>query len=111
MKETSLVPELVAAQADEAAAVLRSLAHSGRLRVLCYLADDGELAAGELTRRVGLSQSALSQHLARLRDEGLVTSRKAGQSVFYRIADPRVAALLGTLQALFCTALTKEEAA
>jgi len=105
MKYEFPLPDLVAAQADEAADALRSIAHPGRLRVLCYLADDGELSAGELTRRVGLSQSALSQHLARLREQGIVSTRKLGQSVFYRIAEPRVARLLRALREIYCTAL------
>ena len=92
------------------AGAMRALAHEGRLLVLCHLADDGEVSAGELTRRVGLSQSALSQHLARLREEGLVTTRKNGQSVYYRIADERVERLLGALRDIYCTALHLNDA-
>ena len=95
-----------AAQAAEAAAVMKSLSHEGRLRVLCYLAEAGEVSAGELTARVGLSQSALSQHLARLRAENLVATRKEAQSVYYRIAEPRVFALLNALHDIYCPSLT-----
>ena len=89
-------------QAAQAAAVMKSLGHEGRLRLLCYLAEAGEVSAGELTVRVGLSQSALSQHLAKLRAEGLVTTRKQSQLVFYRIAEPKVLDLLNALRAIYC---------
>jgi ArsR family transcriptional regulator len=97
--------EQFTAQAAEAAATLKSLAHEGRLLVLCLLAEAGEVSAGELTNRIGLSQSALSQHLARLRSEGLVTTRKQAQSVFYRIADPKVFDLLNALHGIYCPVL------
>ena len=100
-------PELAqfAGQAAEAVAVLKSIAHEGRLLVLCYLSEEGELSVGELVGRIGLSQSALSQHLAKLRAEGLVATRKSSQTVFYRIAEPRVLRLLATLHDLYCPAL------
>ena len=94
-----------AGQAANAAGVLKSLAHEGRLLVLCYLAEAGELSVGELVARIGLSQSALSQHLAKLRTEGLVTTRKESQTVFYRIGDDKVRSLLATLHDLYCPAL------
>lgn len=94
-----------AGQAEVAAGVLKSLAHKGRLLVLCYLVEAGELSVGELVARVGLSQSALSQHLAKLRGEGLVTTRREAQTVFYRIADDKVRSLLATLHDLYCPAL------
>lgn len=95
----------VADQAALAAAVMRSIAHEGRLLVLCYLAAEGELSAGELTRRIGLSQSALSQHLARLRADGLVETRRQAQSIIYRIADSRVLRLLHALHDIYCPAI------
>lgn len=79
-----------------AADLLRVLANEHRLEVLCALRE-GELSVGELTRRVGLSQSALSQHLARLRADGAVATRRVGQTIFYRIADDEVLALLAAL--------------
>jgi ArsR family transcriptional regulator len=88
--------------ADEVASLLKSLANPRRLLLLCKLVELGRAPVGELAREVGLSQSALSQHLARLREEGLVTFDRAGQTLFYRIADPRVEALLGTLYQLYC---------
>ena len=96
-------------QAAEAVAVLKSIAHEGRLLVLCYLSEAGELSVGELVDRIDLSQSALSQHLAKLRAEGLVTTRKSSQMVFYRIADPRVLSLLATLHDLYCPTLGRTE--
>ena len=94
-----------AMEAAQAAAVLKSLSNEARLLVLCHLSEASELSAGELTRRVGLSQSALSQHLARLRDDGLVTTRKEAQAVFYRVADPKVHRVLALLHELYCPAL------
>jgi ArsR family transcriptional regulator len=101
----------LASQALQAAAVMKTLAHEGRLLVLCYLSEAGEMSAGQLTRRVGLSQSALSQHLALLRTEGLVATRKEGQSVYYRLADPKVRALLGALHDIYCPALVVHKSA
>lgn len=92
-------------QAAEAAGVLRSLSNVSRLLVLCHLSERYELSAGELTRRVGLSQSALSQHLARLREDGLVATRKDAQTVFYRVADPKVHRVLVVLHELYCPEL------
>jgi ArsR family transcriptional regulator, virulence genes transcriptional regulator len=87
--------------AGEAAGMLRALSHEARLRVLCELVD-GERTAGDLVARSGLSQSALSQHLAKLREEGLVTTRRESQVIFYRLDDPRAARLLGVLHELYC---------
>ena len=95
----------LADQAAEAAGVLKLLAHEGRLLVLCHLAESGELTAGSLGRMIGLSHSAMSQHLALLREEGLVTTRRDSQTVIYRIADPRVHRLLALLKDLYCPEL------
>ena len=93
------------ANAHSAADLLRVLANEHRLQVLCALRP-GELSVGQIADHVGLSQSALSQHLARLRAEGLVTTRKQSQSVFYRIAEPRVLDLLNALHGIYCPALS-----
>ena len=69
--------------------------------ILCQLVE-GELSVGALQPRVGLSQSALSQHLALLREEGVVATRREGQSMFYRVADPAALRVLQTLAELFC---------
>src|SRR3569833_3372742 len=87
--------------ANRATAMLRTLTHEARLLVLCELVG-GERSAGELVERSGLSQSALSQHLARLRDEGLVATRRESQTIYYRIADPNAARVLGTLRDIYC---------
>lgn len=92
--------------AGEAVGLLKGLASKPRLLVLCYLAQAGEMSAGDLTALVGLSQSALSQHLAKLREEGLVATRKEAQTVFYRVNDPKAEQLLGLLHDLFCPELT-----
>jgi DNA-binding transcriptional ArsR family regulator len=90
------------AQATEVAAILRELGNERRLMILCKLVEWGEANVSALAEAVGLSQSALSQHLARMRDEKLVTFRRESQVLWYRIADPRIEQLLSTLQTLFC---------
>lgn len=87
--------------AGRAASLLRTLANERRLMILCQLVE-GELSVGALQTRVGLSQSALSQHLALLREEGIVATRREGQSIFYRVADPAALRVLQTLAELFC---------
>lgn len=98
-------------QAAEAASLLRALAHEHRLLVLCHLAGSGELSAGELVDRIGASQSALSQHLAKLREQGLVVTRKEAQNVFYRVGDPRAERVLSVLQDIFCSELSRQSTA
>ena len=90
--------------AAEAAALLKALSNEHRLLILCHLISEGELAVGALVERVRLSQSALSQHLARLRDEGLVSFRRESQTLYYRVADPRAGRVLETLHDIFCAA-------
>lgn len=89
-------------KADKVAEVLKALGNGRRLMVLCKLIEHGEMTVADLAQDVGLSQSALSQHLAKMRDERLVTFRRESQTLWYRIADPRVEALLGTLYNLYC---------
>ena len=81
---------------------LRALANERRLMILCRLAEHGEMRVGDLVSSVAVSQSALSQHLAVLRAEGLITFRREAQVFWYRIADPRVKRLLATLHDLYC---------
>lgn len=95
------LPDLLDRSA-EAAALLRLLGNERRLLVACHLATRGEMAVGALAGLVGLSMSALSQHLALLREAGVVDMRRSGQAVLYRLADPRAAALLGLLHDLYC---------
>jgi ArsR family transcriptional regulator, virulence genes transcriptional regulator len=91
-----------AANATQVAHILHALANERRLMILCKLVEWGEATVGSLVDAVGLSQSALSQHLAKMRDEGLVTYRRESQTLWYRIADPRTETLLGHLQQLYC---------
>jgi len=90
------------AKAGEVAGVMKALANPRRLLILCHLAEVGSASVNALAAAVGLSQSALSQHLALMRDEGLVTFDRDGQTLNYRIADPRVGTLLDTLYSLYC---------
>ena len=89
-------------QATEVAGVLRALANERRLMILCKLVEWGEANVTTLTEAVGLSQSALSQHLAKMRDEGIVATRRESQTIWYRIADPRIEQLFGVLYELYC---------
>nr|WP_270933930.1 metalloregulator ArsR/SmtB family transcription factor [Roseomonas sp. MO-31] len=89
-------------KASEAARLLRLLGNENRLLLLCHLAVEGEVGVGALAEALGLSQSALSQHLALLRDDGLVATRRDAQAIFYRIADPKVARVLDLLRELYC---------
>ena len=89
------------ASAAQAARLLRTLGNERRLMILCQLAD-GERSVGELQPLVGLSQSALSQHLAVLREEGAVATRREGQTIWYRVADPAAVKVLATLADIFC---------
>ena len=86
----------------EVANILRALANERRLMILCQLVEYGEATVGALVDAVGISQSALSQHLAKMRDEGIVTFRRESQTIWYRIADPRIEQLFATLHGLFC---------
>jgi DNA-binding transcriptional ArsR family regulator len=88
--------------AAEAAEFLKLLANERRLLVLCRLAEMKEASVNALAHAVGLSQSALSQHLARLRDDELVTFRREAQTLYYRVSDRRVLRVLALLKNLFC---------
>jgi ArsR family transcriptional regulator, virulence genes transcriptional regulator len=101
MVASAVSPISFAAQAGEAARLLKALGHQARLMVLCQLAE-GERSAGALQRGSGLSQSALSQHLAKLREEGLVATRREAQTIFYSLADPKAARVIETLAAIYC---------
>lgn len=92
-------------QAGEASRLLKMMGNESRLLVLCFLAEEGELSVGDLAQRVGLSQSALSQHLGKLREDDLVATRKEAQSVFYRVRDPNAQHVLELLHDIFCPEL------
>jgi DNA-binding transcriptional ArsR family regulator len=88
--------------AAKAAALLRMVGNEHRLLVLCLLIERGEASVGTLLEQVDLSQSALSQHLARMREEGLIAYRREAQTLYYRIANPAVHQLVAALKAIFC---------
>ncbi|MBC7668235.1 MAG: helix-turn-helix transcriptional regulator [Gemmatimonadaceae bacterium] len=86
----------LAASAHAAARLLKLLASEQRLLILCRLID-GEASVGDLAVHVGMAQSATSQHLAKMRAEGLVATRREAQTIFYRLADPAAMRVLETL--------------
>lgn len=93
----------MAEQAEAAAELLKAMANPQRLRVLCLLAE-GERSVGEINAVVALSQSALSQHLAVLREQGLVQTRREAQTIRYSLVDGPVARLIHTLHDIYCPA-------
>lgn len=93
--------ERMAAAAERASDVMKTMGHPGRLMILCNLAD-GERPVGELADDVGMSQSTLSQHLARMRREGLVETRRESQTIYYRLADGDVRKLIKSIYRIFC---------
>lgn len=89
-------------KAAEAARMLKALANEKRLMILCKLLERGEMSVLPLAEAVELSSSALSQHLARMREEGVVGSRRDRQTIHYHLADPDVGKLLQTLKSIYC---------
>ena len=87
--------------ARDAAAFLKTLSHEGRLMILCHLGG-GERSVGELETLLGMRQAAVSQMLARLRDEGLVSTRRDGKTIFYDLADDKTKQVIGLLHSIFC---------
>jgi DNA-binding transcriptional ArsR family regulator len=94
-------PKDMAARAREASSFLKTLAHEGRLMILCHLGA-GEKSVGELENLLNIRQAAVSQMLARLRDEGLVSTRREGKTIFYSLCDENTEQLIGLLYSLFC---------
>jgi len=94
--------EAFEANAAEVAAVMRALANERRLMILCRLVERREASVNALAAEIGLGQSATSQHLAKMREEGIVAYRRDGQTLWYRIADPRIARILKLLHDLYC---------
>lgn len=109
--QMTLIAELSVfeAKAGEAASLLRALANEQRLLILCHLLTAGELSVSALSDELSLSQSALSQHLAKLRDEGIITNRRESQSLFYRVADEKAARVLAVLRDIYCPDLLTGE--
>ena len=96
-------PEIAAleAKAAEATAFLKKLANQDRLMIVCTLLQ-GEHSVRALEETLGLRQPSLSQQLGELRQAGMIEGRKEGKQMFYRLADERVSALVGTLYQIFC---------
>lgn len=105
LQQLTFSPSDMAGKAGEAAALMKTLSNERRLLILCHLIASGELPVGALVERIGLSQSALSQHLAKLREEGLVGFRREAQTLFYRVCDPRAGQVLAVLRDIFCPEL------
>ena len=99
MKESEI--KLMASRCDEVSQVLKSLSHPIRLKVLCALIDR-EKTVGELVEFGGISQSAMSQFLIRLKNEGVLSSRKEGTSVYYTLSDERLKKLIHSIKEIFC---------
>ncbi|SEN32669.1 transcriptional regulator, ArsR family [Gemmobacter aquatilis] len=100
---TTLSADEMLVQATAAAGFLKALAHEGRLMILCHL-QSGEKSVTELEHLLSSRQAAVSQQLARLRLEGLVSCRREGKTMFYSIQDPKVATAIGMVYEMFCKA-------
>jgi DNA-binding transcriptional ArsR family regulator len=87
--------------ADRASALMRTLGHKGRLLILCQLAG-GEKSVGELSDSLDIPQSPLSQHLSRMRKEGLVKTRRQAQSIFYSLKADEAGKIIECLYGLYC---------
>jgi ArsR family transcriptional regulator, virulence genes transcriptional regulator len=93
--------ELLQDKAQAASSLLKVLANEARLMILCQLID-GEKPVNELEEKVGLRQSAVSQHLAILRHERLVKTRRQAQFIYYSLASPEAKAVVGALYKIYC---------
>ena len=91
-----------------AARSLKAMAHPLRLKILCILGGSGEFSVQDIVEQVGTSQSNISQHLSILRDKEILASRKDANKVYYRIGDPKVLQLIGSLREAFCSAEHKD---
>ena len=98
-------PEAMRSHATDAAQLLRALANDKRLMLLCLLVE-GEHSVSELNAKVELSQSALSQHLAVLRADGLVCTRREAQTIYYSLAEGPAQRIIETLHGIYCHAPT-----
>jgi DNA-binding transcriptional ArsR family regulator len=96
----------LARQAGDAAQLLKLLGNEKRLLILCYLAVRGEMTVGDMLDVIDISPSALSQHLAKLRGDGLVAYRRTAQTLHYRVADPRALKVLKVLKQIYCGDMT-----
>jgi len=99
--DTVINPEKMRVAATAASNLLKTLSHKDRLMVLCLL-QEGEKSVGQIAQNLELPQSPLSQHLARMRREGLVQTRRSAQTIFYSIQDQKTVKLISTMYELFC---------
>lgn len=99
-----MVNKLIDREEDiqQAAQVIKAIAHPLRLKILCVLGDR-EISVQDIVEQVGTSQSNISQHLAILRDKGVLATRKDANRVYYRIGDPRTIKLVGMMRDVFCS--------
>jgi DNA-binding transcriptional ArsR family regulator len=95
--------EAMKRNASDAVNLLKGLANESRLMIVCVLAE-GELSVGQLNQRIQLSQSALSQHLAVLREQGMVQTRRESQTIYYRLADTTAIKIIELLHDVYCEA-------
>lgn len=106
MTESTRLPhdtlQLMRENSKEAAKLMKALANGSRLMILCYL-DGKELSVTELNEHLELSQSALSQHLAVLRRDGLVKTRRDSQTIFYSLEGDRAQRIITTLHGMYCS--------
>ena len=101
-EETTIDPVLMAVAASKASELMKTLGHKDRLMVLCHLSS-GEKSVGELANLLDIPQSPLSQHLARMRKENLVITRREAQTIYYSIASPEAARMVQLMHELFCS--------
>lgn len=94
--------ELLQARAGEAAALLKAMSNPSRLLILCMLCDAPGTSAGDLAKASGLSPSATSQHLARMREEGLIERQRDAQRIHYSIRNEAIQQIVATLKSLYC---------
>ncbi len=86
---------------DRASRSMKAIAHPLRLKILCTLGNE-EISVQDIVEKVGTSQSNISQHLAILRDKGILTARKDANRVYYRVGDQRTLRLIGMMREVFC---------
>ena len=101
-EENQINPAQMASAAAKASELMRTLGHKDRLMILCHLIS-GEKSVGELAGLLEIPQSPLSQHLARMRKENLVTTRREAQSIYYSIASTEAERMVELMHELYCS--------
>ena len=102
-EETRLDFDAMKSNASDAVSLLKGLANESRLMIMCVLSE-GEVSVGQLNQRIKLSQSALSQHLAVLREQGLVQTRRESQTIYYSLAESAALSIIELLHEVYCEA-------